>query len=62
MSLTRITGVVPLKPFRLRLTLSDGRELERDVDGLLVGPIFEEVRLIWGGLPPADAGLSTAVG
>ena len=90
MALTRITGVVPLKPFRLRLTLSDGRELERDVDRLLVGPVFEEVRrdpvlfaaarveagtvawpngadlcpdvLIWGGLPPVDAGLSTAVG
>ncbi|MCK9463606.1 MAG: DUF2442 domain-containing protein [Proteobacteria bacterium] len=44
MSLTRIVGVVPLKPFRLRLTLSDGREVERDVDALLHGPIFEGIR------------------
>jgi hypothetical protein len=90
MSLTRITGVVPLKPFRLRLTLSDGRVVERDVAALLAGPVFDDVRgdgavfaavrveagtvvwpngadlcpdvLIWGGPPPADAGLSAAVG
>jgi hypothetical protein len=44
MSLTRIVGVTPLEPFRLRLALSDGREVERDVAGLLVGPVFEAVR------------------
>jgi len=44
MPLTRIVGVVPLEPFRLRLTLSDGRVLERDVAALLAGPVFDEVR------------------
>ena len=44
MSLVRIVEVVPLEPFRLRLTLSDGRQVERDVGRLLDGPIFEDVR------------------
>jgi hypothetical protein len=28
----------------LRLELSDGRTVDRDVGGLLVGPVFEEIR------------------
>ncbi len=44
MSLVRIRDVVPLEGFRLRLTLTDGRVIERDVSPLLVGPIFEPIR------------------
>ncbi|MDD5305700.1 MAG: DUF2442 domain-containing protein [Deltaproteobacteria bacterium] len=45
MSLVRIMAVKPLDPFRLRLKLSDGRGIERDINGLLAGPIFEAIRL-----------------
>ena len=44
MSLVRILDVAPLEGFRLRLTLTDGREIERDVASLLVGPIFDPIR------------------
>ncbi len=44
MSLVRIRDVVPLEGFRLRLTLTDGRVIDRDVTRLLVGPIFESIR------------------
>lgn len=44
MGLVRIRDVVPLEGFRLRLTLTDGRVVERDVAPLLVGPIFEPIR------------------
>lgn len=44
MSLLRVTAVVPLPGFRLRLTLTDGSVIERDVGHLLVGPVFERVR------------------
>ncbi len=44
MGMVRIREVVPLEGFRLRLTLTDGRVVERDVASLLVGPIFELVR------------------
>lgn len=44
MSLVRIRDVVPLEGFRLQLTLTDGRVVERDISGLLVGPIFEPIR------------------
>ena len=44
MGLVRIRDVVPLEGFRLRLTLTDGRVIERDVASLLVGPIFEPIR------------------
>ena len=44
MSLVRIREVVPLEGFRLRLTLTDGRVVDRDVTQLLVGPIFEPIR------------------
>ncbi len=44
MSLVRVREAVPLEGFRLRLTLSDGSVIEREVAHLLVGPIFEPVR------------------
>lgn len=44
MSLVRISSVSALAGYRLRLGLSDGRTVERDVDALLTGPAFEEIR------------------
>jgi hypothetical protein len=44
MALLRIKDVVPLTDHRLRLTLTDGTTVERDVDNLLVGPAFEAIR------------------
>jgi Protein of unknown function (DUF2442) len=43
-SLVRIKQAVALDGFRLRLTLTDDRTLERDVAGLLIGPVFESIR------------------
>jgi hypothetical protein len=44
MSLVRIKKAVPLHGFRLRLTLTDDRTVERDVTDLLTGPVFEAIR------------------
>ncbi len=44
MALLRIREVKPLDGFRLRLTLTEGSVVERDVSRLLVGPIFEPIR------------------
>jgi hypothetical protein len=44
MSLVRINSVVALPGFTLRLGLSDGRIVERDVERLLTGPVFDEIR------------------
>ena len=44
MPLVRIRDVHPLPRFRLRLVLTDGRVIERDVSRLLVGPVFEPIR------------------
>lgn len=44
MKLLRITAVTPLDRFRLRLVLTDGSTVERDVEPLLVGPVFDPVR------------------
>lgn len=44
MRLVRIRGVEPLDHLRLRLTLTDGSVIERDVSALMVGPIFEPLR------------------
>jgi len=44
MTLLRIREVEALERFKLRLTLTDGAVIERDVRDLLVGPIFEPVR------------------
>lgn len=40
----RIKEASPLTYHRLRLTLTDGTTIERDVSHLLVGPIFEAIR------------------
>ena len=40
----RIIGVEALSGLRLRLHLSDGRTIERDVQGLMSGPIFEPLK------------------
>jgi len=44
MNLVRICQVEPLDPFQVRLTLADGRIVERDLGALLRGPVFEPVR------------------
>lgn len=44
MKLLRISEASAVGPFRLRLVLSDGRAIERHVEELLVGPIFDPVR------------------
>jgi hypothetical protein len=44
MKLVRIQQVVPLEGHRLRLTLTNGEVVERDVGRYLVGPVFEAVR------------------
>jgi hypothetical protein len=44
MSLIRMSDAVALEGFRLRLSLTDGSVVERDVRSLLNGPIFEDVR------------------
>jgi len=38
-----VEAVTPLSGHRLRLTLSDGRVIERDVSDLLWGPVFERI-------------------
>ncbi len=44
MSFVRIRDVEALDGFRLRLTLTDGRVIERDVQNYLRGPLFESIR------------------
>lgn len=44
MALLRISEARPLEGFRLKLTLTDGSVIERDVSRLLVGPVFDPVR------------------
>ena len=44
MALLRIRQAIPLEGWRLRLTLSDGTVIERDVSGLMVGPIFDPLK------------------
>ena len=44
MPLLRIKQVVPLGGYRLRLTLTDGSTVERDLENLLTGPVFESIR------------------
>jgi hypothetical protein len=44
MALLRIKHAVPLEGYRLRLTLTDGSTVERDVSNLLSGPVFEPIR------------------
>ena len=44
MSLLRIREVMPVEGFRLRLTLTDGSIVERDIIDLLTGQMFEPLR------------------
>jgi hypothetical protein len=44
MPLVRIATVTPLADHRLRLGLTNGETVERDLRSLLVGPIFDEIR------------------
>jgi len=44
MPLVRIQEVEPLGGYRLRLVLTNGAEIERDVGPLLSGPVFEPIR------------------
>jgi len=44
MALIRIQKVEPLSAYRLRLTLTTGDVIERDVSKFLVGPVFEGIR------------------
>ena len=41
MALVRIQEAIPLDGLRLRLTLTNGQVIDRDLSALLVGPIFE---------------------
>ena len=42
--LIRVRDVAPLDGLRLRLTLSDGSVVERDLSALASGPLFEPLR------------------
>lgn len=44
MKLLRIREVETLDGFRVRLTLTDGTLIERDLGSVLYGPVFEPVR------------------
>lgn len=44
MALLRMARVDPLPGFRLRLRLTDGSTIERDVDPLMNGPVFDPIR------------------
>jgi hypothetical protein len=44
MPMVRIRHVEPLDGYRLRLSLTDGRVIEKDVLPLFVGPAFDRVR------------------
>ena len=44
MSLVRVSTLTPLDGFRLRLRLTDGSTIDRDVEPLLAGPVFDAVR------------------
>src|SRR3972149_1507904 len=44
MRLLRIREVEVLEGFRLRLTLTDGSTVERDISALMTGPVFEPLK------------------
>ena len=44
MNLVRIEEAAPLEGFRVRLKLTDGRIVERDLEELLTGPVFAGLR------------------
>jgi len=43
-ALIRVKSAAAVAPYLLRLTLTDGSVVERDVRDLLVGPIFDPLR------------------
>jgi hypothetical protein len=63
MRLVRIRDAKPLDNYRVQLTLTDGRVVERDLGPMLVGPVLAEIRndearfremwkaALWSGLP-----------
>lgn len=44
MNMLRITEVEALDAYRLRMTLTNGEVVERDVSAYLHGPLFEAIR------------------
>ena len=44
MKLVRIREARPIGNYRIELTLTDGRVVERDLGPMLVGPVFSEIR------------------
>ena len=44
MTLVRIQETAPLDGYRVRLRLTDGRVIERDLAEYLTGPVFADVR------------------
>ncbi len=46
MKLVRIREARPLAGYRVQLTLTDGRVVERDLEHLLVGSVFDEMRSV----------------
>jgi hypothetical protein len=44
MRLIRIREAQPLDDYRVRLTLTDGRVVERDIRPMLAGPVFAGIR------------------
>ena len=44
MRLIRIREVKPLDGYRVQLTLTDGCVVERDLEPMLVGPVFDAIR------------------
>ena len=44
MRLVRIREAKPLDNYRVQLTLTDGRVIERDLGPMLVGSVFDEIR------------------
>jgi len=44
MKLVRIQEAKPLDGYRVQLTLTDGRLVERDIGPMLLGPVFAEIR------------------
>jgi hypothetical protein len=45
MAFLRIRQAIPLERWKLRLTLTDGFVIERDLSSLMVGPIFELLKV-----------------
>ncbi len=43
MKLVRIREAKPLGNFRVQLTLTDGRVIERDLEAMLAGPVFDGI-------------------